>query len=170
MASRKKRSPSKKVPKKHNKSTKRQFLAGLPQPFQPAGFSPFALPVSPFMGVGLPSFPTIPTAQTRPMAFRSAAQPAFSAKMPQPGLSAIRMSSFPGERMPGLTPFNGFPPAPNNPFLKVPQPQNPSFFSGGASGPWSPSASDGQFSPETAFKGAMEGMSHHCFLVLYKAP
>ena len=159
MASRKKRSSSKKVLKKDKKSTKRQFLAGIPQGFQYGGISPLALPRAPFSGAGLPALPSIPTSQTRPMAFRSSDPPVFSPRLPQPGLSAMRMGSFPSGPISGLSPFIGFPSVPNNPFLKSPQPQNVNFFGGGAAGAWSPSAAGGQIAPGPAFGGGMRGMS-----------
>ena len=145
--------------KKENKSTKRQFLAGFPQGFESGAYSPFALPRAPFTGVGLPVLPSFPTAQTRPMAFRSGDPPVFSPRLPQSSLSAMRMSSFPSGPIPGLSPFIGFPSVPNNPFLKGPQPENVNFFSGGAASPWSPSAAGRQMAPGPALSGGMRGMS-----------
>jgi len=143
MASRKKRSPSKNLHKKHDKSIKRQFLAGAPQAFQPARISPFAFQGAPLAGTGLPSFPTIPITRTR----------AFPAKMPQSRFSAMRMGSLPIEPLPSLASFRGFPFAQSNPF--VPQPQNANFFSGVPQGPWSPAAAGGQMSPEAPFSGGL---------------
>lgn len=176
MASRKKRSSSKKRPKRPSKSTKRQFLAGLPQGFTPVGISPFAMqgvpsPFAmqgvPFMGIGLPALPSIRPQQTRPLAFRSRAKPSFPAwkqQRPQPGLSAMRVGSFPRKRIPELAPFNGFPSYPNIPFMNVPQPPNANFFNGGFPAPWSPVApggqlaSGGQLTPGAAFGGGWEGV------------
>ena len=130
MATRKKRSPSRKLSKKSKKATKRQFLAGLPQSRQLAGFLPFG------PGAGLPTFPTIPSPQ---MAFGSTAgAAAFPAKLPQPGLPALKMGSFPGENIPGIAPFSAFPSLPSSPFVKEPQMQNMNFFSNTAGSQWSP--------------------------------
>ena len=161
MASRKKRSPSKKGSKKSNKTTKRQFLAGLPQSLQLAGLSPFGLPASPF--AGLPTFPAIPSTQSHRMAFRPSAQPSFPARIPEPGLSAMRMGPFSGVNMPGISPFSAFPSLPNNPFVKDPRLQNINFFNGGAGSPLFPDAGGNQWFPSPELKGDREGKSHRSF-------
>ena len=74
----------------------------------------------------------------------------FPAKLPQPGLSALRMGSFPGENIPGIAPFSAFPSPSSNPFVKEPQMQNMNFFSNAAGSQWSPSP---------AFKGGMGGIN-----------
>ena len=149
MASRKKRSPSRKLSKKSKKATKRQFLAGLPQSPQLAGFLPFG------EGARLPTFPTIPSPQ---MAFGSTAgATTFPAKLPQPGLPALRMGSFPGENIPGIAPFSVFPSLPSNPFVKEPQMQNMNFFRNAAGSQWSPSP---------ALRGRMGGIISSFYLII----
>lgn len=139
MASRKKRSPSKKSSKKHSKPTKRQFLAAIPQAF-PAGILPsFSLPTSPFVGPASPVFPSFPLAQTQqPMTFKSSAYPTFPAKPASARLSGMKLDTLGARRMPMLSPFSGFPYAQNSPFVKVPQFQNANFFRGTPSSPWAP--------------------------------
>ena len=113
------------------------------------------------MGIGLPALPSIPSPQTRPLAFRSSAKPSFRAwkqQRPQPGLSAMRVGSFPRKRIPELAPFNGFPSYPNIPFMNVPQPPNVNFFNGGLPAPWPPVAPGGQLAPGAAFGGGWEGV------------
>ena len=139
MASRKKRSPSKKTSKKHNKSTKRQFLAALPQAFPTAEFPSFAMPAAPFLGAPLPPFPSFFQAQPQQqMNFKSSALPAFPTRMAPTGLSAMKMSTLRTNRMPMRSPFSGFPSTQNNPFVKVPQFPNANFYSGAPISPLSP--------------------------------
>jgi len=140
MAQRKKRSPSKKSSKKHSKTTKRQFLAAIPQAF-PSGLLPaFSLPTAPFAGPASPVFPSFPLAQTQqPMAFKSSAFPTFQAKPAPARLSGMKLETLGARRMPMMSPFSGFPyAAQNSPFVKVPQFQNANFFRGTPSSPWAP--------------------------------
>lgn len=140
MAQRKKRSPSKKSSKKHIKTTKRQFLAAIPQAF-PTGLLPaFSLPTAPFTGPSSPAFPSFPLAQTQsPMAFKPSAFPTFPAKPAPARLSGMKLDTLGARRMPMLSPFSGFPyAAQNSPFVKVPQFQNANFFRGTSSSPWAP--------------------------------
>lgn len=140
MAQRKKRSPSKKSSKKHNKTTKRQFLAAIPQAF-PTGLLPaFSFPAAPFAGPASPVFPSFPLAQTQqPMTFKSSAFPAFQPKPVSARLSGIKLDTLGARRMPMMSPFSGFPyVTPTSPFVKVPQFQNANFFRGTPSSPWAP--------------------------------
>lgn len=140
MAQRKKRSPSKKSSKKHSKTTKRQFLAAMPQAF-PTGFLPaFSLPTAPFAGPASPVFPSFPLAQTQQqMAFKSSDFPAFQPKPTSARLSGIKLATLGARRMPMMSPFSGYPyMTQNSPFVKVPQFQNANFFRGTTSSPWAP--------------------------------
>ena len=140
MAQRKKRSPSKKSSKKHSKTTKRQYLAAMPQAF-PTGLLPaFSLPTAPFARPASPVFPSFPLAQTQqPMAFKSSAFPTFQAKPAPARLSGIKLDTLGARRMPMMSPFSGFPYlTQNSPFVKVPQFQNANFFRGTPSSPWAP--------------------------------
>ena len=168
MATRKKRSSSRKPPKKQSsKATKRQFLAPLPsQALQPPSFSPFALPAAPFMGVGLPVWPSpplpqprIPLQQTRPVAFKSRASSSLVSRIPaQNRLPVMRMSSFSSEPFQGLMPLGAFPPMPTSSFLRAPQALNTNFFSGATAGPWTPVAEGRQVSPGGAFNEGIGGV------------
>ena len=138
MASRKKRSPSKKSSKKHDKSTKRQFLAAMPQALPSGAIPSFGLAASPFSGAAVPTFPIAQTQQ--PLNFKSPMMPAYRSMAPI-GLSGLRMSGLEAARMPmPLSPFSGFPSAPNNPLFKTPQFQSANFFSGTPNSPWIPRA------------------------------
>ena len=140
MAQRKKRSSSKKSSKKHSKTTKRQFLAAIPQAF-PSGLLPaFSLPTAPFAGPASPVFPSFPLAQTQqPMAFRSRAFPTFQPKPTSTRLSGMKLETLGARRMPMMSQFSGFPyAAQNSPFVKVPQFQNANFFRSVPSNPWAP--------------------------------
>ena len=170
MATRKKRSSSRKPPKKQSsKATKRQFLAPLPsQALQPPSLSPFALPAAPFMGVGLPVWPSsplpqprIPLQQTRPVAFKSRASSSLVSRIPaQNRLPVMRMSSFSSEPFQGLMPLGAFPPMPTSSFLRAPQVLNTNFFSGATAGPWTPVAEGRQLSPGGAFNEGIGGVLH----------
>lgn len=140
MASRKKRSPSKKSSKKKDKTTKRQFLAAMPQALSSGGLPSFGLPESPFSGA---AFPSLPFAQPQQqLSFKSSMMPALRSRMAPTGLSALRMAGLQTDRMPiPLSPFSGFPSPQNNPFFKVPRFQSANFFSGTPNGPWTPSSS-----------------------------
>ena len=140
MAQRKKRSPSKKSSKKHSKTTKRQFLAAMPQAF-PTGLLPaFSLPTAPFAGPASPVFPSFPLAQTQqPMAFKSSVFPTFQAKPASTRLPGIKLDTLGARRMPMMSPFSGYPyMTQDSPFVKVPQFQNANFFRGTPSSPWAP--------------------------------
>lgn len=153
MASRKKRSSSKAKSKKHNKPTKRQFLAA-PQFLAPTGaFPSFALPAAPFVGAGLPFIPSFPQAPPQQqMTFKPSVLPTFTTKMQAPtfttkmqapaGLSGIKMGTLRASQMPlSSSPYSGFPSTQKfSPFVKVPQFQNANFFSGAPSGPLSAGA------------------------------
>lgn len=178
MATRKKRSSSRKpLKKQRSKATKRQFLAPLPsQALQPPSLSPFALPAAPFMGVGLPVLPSpplpqprIPFQQTRPMAFKSRASSSLVSRVPaQSRLPVMRMSSFSSEPFQGLMPLGAFPPMPTSPFLRVPQSLNTNFFSGTTAGPWTPVDEGRQVSPVGAFNDNIGGVLYlDLYLFIY---
>lgn len=139
MASRKKRSPSKKPSKKKDKTTKRQFLAAMPQTLSSGGLPWLSSPESSFSGA---AFPSLPFAQPQqPLSFKQPMMPTIRSRMAPTGLTALRMAGLQANRMPVmLSPFSGFPSPQNNPFFKVPQFQSANFFSGSPNGPWAPSA------------------------------
>lgn len=113
----------------------------MPQAFPMATFPSFALPAAPFVGAGLPYFPSFPQAPTQQqMPFKSSTLPAFRTRMAPTRLSAMKMGTLRADRMPMPSPFSVFPSTQNNPFVKVPQFQNANFFSGAPSSPLNPGA------------------------------
>ena len=98
------------------------------------------------------------------MAFSPRTQPSLPARIPQPGLSAMRMGPNLGENIRGIAPFSAYPSLPNNPFVREPQLRNINFFNGGAGSPLFAGAGGNQFSPSPAFKVGRDGKSRRSFI------